>query len=129
MKHINSLPDSGFAWLVRENSKLQMYVTLDSETVVKSSGIIPLLSINLWQHAYFPRFGLDKTSYVDTWFHNANWKIAERRFNEVYIKETSDELEVVETPEPLVKRHIRKQESPSSPFLRRLKYPSLSTRV
>lgn len=48
------------------------------------SGCVPLLVMDVWEHAYITQFGLDRAKYIETFFKNINWKEVQSRFDEVY---------------------------------------------
>jgi Fe-Mn family superoxide dismutase len=44
------------------------------------SGCVPLLVMDVWEHAYITQFGLDRMKYMETFFENINWDEVESRF-------------------------------------------------
>lgn len=44
---------------------------------------IPLLIMDVFEHAYMPQFGLDKMAYIDVFFKNLNWDVIESRYSEI----------------------------------------------
>jgi len=44
------------------------------------AGAIPLLVMDVFEHAYLTDYELDKAKYIESFFNNINWKIAEGRF-------------------------------------------------
>jgi Fe-Mn family superoxide dismutase len=40
----------------------------------------PLLIMDVFEHAFMPQFGLDRSAYIDAFFRNIHWKVIERRF-------------------------------------------------
>lgn len=43
-------------------------------------GALPILTLDVYEHAYFIDFGSDRAAYIDTWFNNLNWNRVEQRF-------------------------------------------------
>lgn len=44
---------------------------------------VPILIMDVFEHAYMPQFGLDKLAYIDVFFNNLDWELLESRFSEV----------------------------------------------
>lgn len=45
------------------------------------AGAIPLLVMDVWEHAYITEYGLDRGKYIDAFFKNINWDVVSDRFN------------------------------------------------
>jgi superoxide dismutase, Fe-Mn family len=43
-------------------------------------GAMPLLVIDVWEHAYYLKYANDRGSYVESFFDIINWKDVEKRF-------------------------------------------------
>jgi superoxide dismutase, Fe-Mn family len=43
------------------------------------SGLAPILVLDVFEHAYFPDFGKDRTAYLEAFMKSINWEIAEER--------------------------------------------------
>ena len=72
---------SGWGWLVREASTGQLrIVTLANQEAVVAGGEIPILGVDMWEHAYYLLYKNDKASYVKNIWQVINWRMAEARF-------------------------------------------------
>jgi Fe-Mn family superoxide dismutase len=70
---------SGWAWLVKdpENDTLKIIKTSNADTPI-AQGLIPLLTIDVWEHAYYLDYQNRRADYVDTYLeHLVNWEFAE----------------------------------------------------
>jgi Fe-Mn family superoxide dismutase len=67
---------SGWTWLVKTNSGLEIVQTKDADNPLKH-GQTALLTIDVWEHAYYLDFQNARPAYVETWVENlANWEFA-----------------------------------------------------
>lgn len=72
---------SGWAWLVEDkNGKLKIVQTPNQETPLKD-GLKPILTIDVWEHAYYLDYQNKRAQYIDEYFKIINWDILERRLN------------------------------------------------
>jgi Fe-Mn family superoxide dismutase len=71
---------SGWAWLVEERrGTLAVITTHDAETPLESDTFKPLLTCDVWEHAYYIDHRNDRGAYLDAFWHVANWDFAARR--------------------------------------------------
>jgi Fe-Mn family superoxide dismutase len=71
---------SGWAWLVKTpDSKLDIYSTANQDSPV-SEGKHPLLTIDVWEHAYYLKYQNRRNEYVAAWWNVVNWPEVEKRF-------------------------------------------------
>ena len=71
---------SGWAWLVLENDKLKVVKTGNAETPLTTNAK-PLLTIDVWEHAYYLDFQNARPNYIDTFLnHLINWDFASQNF-------------------------------------------------
>ena len=67
---------SGWAWLVLEGEKLKVVKTGDAETPIAQS-LRPLLTIDVWEHAYYLDYQNKRVDYVHALIEKlANWEFA-----------------------------------------------------
>ena len=65
---------SGWAWLILKNGKLEITKTSNAGTPV-SEGAQPLLTIDVWEHAYYLDYQNKRPDYVDVFIKNLiNWE-------------------------------------------------------
>jgi Fe-Mn family superoxide dismutase len=67
---------SGWTWLVKTNSGLEVVQTKDADNPLKH-GQTALLTIDVWEHAYYLDYQNARPASVETWVENlANWEFA-----------------------------------------------------
>ncbi len=68
---------SGWAWLVAdENDKLKIVKTLNAETPL-GTNLKPLITMDVWEHAYYLDFQNARPKYIETFLNNqVNWDFA-----------------------------------------------------
>jgi len=68
---------SGWAWLVLENGKLAVKKTPNAETPLTQAGCTPLLTMDVWEHAYYLDFQNRRPDYIKAYLeHLVNWDFA-----------------------------------------------------
>ncbi|KAJ1335046.1 superoxide dismutase Fe-Mn family [Microdochium nivale] len=71
---------SGWGWLVREGKVLRIVTLANQEAVVEGSAAVPLLGVDMWEHAYYLQYLNGKAAYVENIWNVINWRTAEARF-------------------------------------------------
>lgn len=70
---------SGWAWLVQEASgKLAITSTSNASTPV-TEGKTPLLTCDVWEHAYYIDYRNARPKYVEAFWNLVNWSFAEKQ--------------------------------------------------
>lgn len=65
---------SGWAWLILKNNKLEIMKTSNADTPI-AHGLKPLLTVDVWEHAYYLDYQNGRGSYLDTFLNNlVNWE-------------------------------------------------------
>ncbi len=69
---------SGWAWLVKDkDDKLSVMGSANAENPL-TQGLTPLLTIDVWEHAYYLDYQNNRAGYVDMFFDNlVNWEFVE----------------------------------------------------
>ena len=68
---------SGYAWLVQEGGRLKITATPNQDTPL-ARGQYPLLTIDVWEHAYYLKHYNQRVAYIDDWFAVVDWNRAEQ---------------------------------------------------
>lgn len=76
-----SLFGSGWTWLVVDNGELKIVKTPNQDSPLLQ-GKIPVLGIDMWEHAYYLKYQNRKADYLDAFFKIINWE----KVNEYYKK-------------------------------------------
>ena len=64
---------SGWAWLIEDNGMLRVVKTSNADTPV-AHGFTPILTIDVWEHAYYLDYQNPRAVYVDAYLnHLINW--------------------------------------------------------
>jgi superoxide dismutase, Fe-Mn family len=71
---------SGWAWLVLDNGTLKVTKTLNADNPL-TAGQVPLLTMDVWEHAYYLDYQNKRPDYIDTFLKNVvNWDFAAANF-------------------------------------------------
>jgi len=71
---------SGWAWLVKKDGKLEIQPTANQDSPI-STGAVPLLGIDVWEHAYYLKYQNRRAEYIAAWWNVVNWDEVARRLN------------------------------------------------
>jgi len=63
---------SGWAWLVLDGKKLEIESTPNQDSPI-SQNKVPLLGIDVWEHAYYLKNQNRRADYVEAWWNVVNW--------------------------------------------------------
>ena len=72
---------SGWAWLVHDGSGLAVAATSNQDSPVLE-GHVPLLGVDVWEHAYYLRYQNKRPDYLTAWWNTVNWEAVARRFEQ-----------------------------------------------
>jgi Fe-Mn family superoxide dismutase len=67
---------SGWTWLVLDSGKLRIMSTTNADTPV-GTHMVPLLTLDVWEHAYYLDYQNERARYVDAFLNNlVDWRFA-----------------------------------------------------
>jgi superoxide dismutase, Fe-Mn family len=73
---------SGWAWLVLGGDGLEVISTHDGDSAIAREGAVPLLVLDLWEHAYYLDYRNRRPDFVDAYLaHTINWDFAARNLD------------------------------------------------
>jgi Fe-Mn family superoxide dismutase len=81
-------------WVPRDGRLINQYAAEHSQSV---AGGIPILALDMYEHAYHIDFGANVKAYVDTFMRNVDWKGVEGRY---------EDAAKVASPRPLVQEEF-----------------------
>jgi Fe-Mn family superoxide dismutase len=70
---------SGWAWLVKDGSQLAIVDTHDAATPI-TEGKTPLITCDVWEHAYYIDHRNARPKYIEAWWNIVNWEFAAKNF-------------------------------------------------
>lgn len=76
-----ALQGSGWAWLGFNKSLNHLeIITCDNQDALTTKGLIPLLGIDVWEHAYYLQYKNVRADYVKNIWSIINWKNVSERY-------------------------------------------------
>ncbi|MCV0373559.1 MAG: superoxide dismutase [Nitrosarchaeum sp.] len=79
-----SIQGSGWCWLIFNPTynKIEIITTTnqDSPWTMRK---IPLLGLDVWEHAYYLKYQNRRSDYIDAWWNVVNWEYVGNRFSEL----------------------------------------------
>src|SRR5919106_850176 len=70
---------SGWSWLVWNGSGLEAYSTANQDSPIMD-GHVPLLGIDVWEHAYYLTYQNRRPDYLAAWWNVVNWDAVAARY-------------------------------------------------
>jgi len=71
---------SGWAWLVKDSKGLDIVTTSNAKTPVTDSALTPLMTCDVWEHAYYVDYRNARPKYIEAFWNVVNWDFASKNF-------------------------------------------------
>ena len=74
---------SGWTWLVKnKNQELEIINTSNADTPVRQPNLTPLLTVDVWEHAYYIDYRNARPDYLKHFWELANWSFVAENFSQ-----------------------------------------------
>lgn len=82
-----AIQGSGWGWLVyNQNTNGVQFITMPNQTSPwtksKTEKVVPLLGLDVWEHAYYLKYQNRRADYVAAWWNVVNWDQVKRNFQQ-----------------------------------------------
>ncbi|CAA6803557.1 MAG: Superoxide dismutase [Fe] (EC [uncultured Campylobacterales bacterium] len=72
---------SGWTWLVKDSDgSVSIHNTSNADTTITCDKSIPVLTIDVWEHAYYVDKRNARPSYIESWWNLVDWEEANKNF-------------------------------------------------
>ncbi|MGI0075898.1 MAG: superoxide dismutase [Nitrosopumilaceae archaeon] len=71
---------SGWCWLIEKSNMLEIREYPNADTPLVGDEVVPLLCIDLWEHAFYPTYQNDKKKYLSEIWKIVNWDFVRRKY-------------------------------------------------
>ena len=81
-KDTGAIQGSGWGWLVyNPQSKKVEFTTMPNQNSPRTKGLIPLLGLDVWEHAYYLKYQNRRPDYITAWWNVVNWDEVDKRLS------------------------------------------------
>ncbi|MGQ0795442.1 MAG: superoxide dismutase [Nitrosopumilaceae archaeon] len=81
-KDTGAIQGSGWGWLAyNQQSKKVEFTTMPNQTSPRTKGLVPLLGLDVWEHAYYLKYQNRRPDYITAWWNVVNWDEVDNRLS------------------------------------------------
>ena len=93
---------NGWAWLVIDRDQLKITSLHDADTPLVHDGMVPLFTLDVWEHAYYIDYRNERPKFVTSVLSNiVNWDFVARNLDGKGAERADQEPAEARTPEPI----------------------------
>ena len=93
---------NGWAWLVLDRDQLKITSLHDADTPLVHDGMVPLFTLDVWEHAYYIDYRNERPRFVTSVLTNiVNWDFVARNLDGKGVDRADQESAETRTPEPI----------------------------
>jgi Fe-Mn family superoxide dismutase len=86
---------SGWIWLCSDASgKLSLVSTSNAAVPFTQSGVVPLLTADVWEHAYYVDYRNARQKYLETFWNHINWNFVSENYESGKVKSLTASMKV-----------------------------------
>ncbi len=84
VKDTIAIQGSGWGWLAYnpQTQKVE-FTTMPNQTSPRTKGLVPLLGLDVWEHAYYLKYQNRRADYVNAWWNVINWDEVDARLSKI----------------------------------------------
>lgn len=71
---------SGYAWLTLTSNHELVIIQTNNQDTPFLFALMPLLLIDVWEHAYYLKHRNERIAYIEDWFHLIDWDVVNYRY-------------------------------------------------
>jgi len=73
---------SGWGWLAYNTTSSKVeYIAMPNQTSPRTKGLVPLLGLDVWEHAYYLKYQNKRPDYISSWWNVVNWDEVDNRLS------------------------------------------------
>jgi Fe-Mn family superoxide dismutase len=72
---------SGWAWLGVKDGGLCVCSSPNQDNPLMDGSCNPILGLDVWEHAYYKKYGPGRATYIDAWWDVVDWVEVSRRYS------------------------------------------------